>query len=280
MHRMLAIALGALSLTILSTPLPAQSGGEGAYRIGPRDRISIEVREVPRLNTDQQVSGTGTVRLPEVGEVEVAGRTPGALAAELEAMLEEQYLERATVRVEVLEVLSRSVSIIGAVNRPGEVGLPGDWSLLEALTAAGGLAENRGEEIHVLRRADNGLSDQISISVEQLVSRADPTLNIPIFPNDIINVEPVETVKIYMLGEVAGRGVLEFQSTERITLLVAIARAGGLGDRASPKILIKRRRDDGSLEQIHANYKRILAGKEPDVTLEDGDLLVVKESFF
>ena len=62
-------------------------------------------------------------------------------------------------------------------------------------------------------------------------------------------------------------------------MLAAIAHAGGLTDRASSKILIKRAGDAGTGD-VTVDYKKIVAGKEPDVQLRQGDVILVKESFF
>jgi len=65
-----------------------------------------------------------------------------------------------------------------------------------------------------------------------------------------------------------------------------IATAGGyarvqlLTDRAASEILIKRKEPDGRTSEIRANFKRVLAGKDPDPELQDGDVIVVKEAFF
>lgn len=250
------------------------------YRIGPRDLIQVEVFELPELNVQRRVSSQGTVRLPVLGDFEVAGKTEAEAASALETSLEASYVERASVSIQVLEIRARSFTVIGAARQPGEYGLPGERSLLEAITAAGGLADNHGSSIHVLRRASNGLSDQLTIDIDDLLVRADPRVNIPILPNDLINVEKQASIHVYLLGEVSTPGEQSFDTTERATLLYAIARAGGLADRASPKIVIQRRGEGDEVEQIHANYKQIVAGKAPDVELEDGDVLIVKESFF
>jgi polysaccharide export outer membrane protein len=190
-------------------------------------------------------------------------------------------MQKASVDVQVLEFRSRPISVIGAVKQPGNLGFSGRWSLLEALTAAGGLAENHGNVIHVLRRSDNGLSDQVSIDLDDLMLRADPRVNIPIFANDLINVPGTIEVIVYCLGEVENPGALAFKSNERITLLAAIAHAGGLTDRAGGRIQIKRAgRTEGGAQEIVADYKKILAGKEPDVELRQGDVIFIKESFF
>ena len=85
---------------------------------------------------------------------------------------------------------------------------------------------------------------------------------------------------IEVFGEVAHPGAVAFQSTERITLLTAIARAGGLTDRASRKIQIKRRDRTGRDLELEVDFKRIVAGKDSDFQLQSGDVVIVKESFF
>ena len=73
---------------------------------------------------------------------------------------------------------------------------------------------------------------------------------------------------------------LAIELNGRIGLLTAIARAGGLSETASPKIRILRATQGEKREEIKADYRRILSGRDRDVDLVDGDLVVVKESFF
>ena len=63
-------ALSSLHDRVSAAATPGQSG----YLIGPRDVISIEVFKVPDLNRSVQVSETGTINLPLVGEVQASGR--------------------------------------------------------------------------------------------------------------------------------------------------------------------------------------------------------------
>jgi polysaccharide export outer membrane protein len=264
-----------LSSLLTSALLPAQSiTVSPTYRIGPKDLLDIQVLEDSSLGGQARVRENGTIDLPHVGAVPVAGSTATQAARVIQEALE-RYLQRASVRVEVLEFRSRPISILGAVHRPGNLPFSGRWTLLEALTEAGGLTENRGDTIYVLRRAENGLSDQLAIDIEDLYLRADPTVNIPVFANDLINIPPAVNVTVFCTGEVRNSGAQVFKSTDEITLVTAIARAGGLNERASNKIMVKRRDREFLL-----NYKRILEGTEPDFVLEEGDVVIVKESFF
>lgn len=253
---------------------------ESGYRIGPRDRVAVKVFEVPELNVDRRVSEEGTISLPLLGEFAVGGSTAVEAAARLERLLEERYVQRASVSMEVLEYRSSPITVIGAVQRPGPLEVAGRVSLLEALTAAGGLSGAQGRIIHVLRRAPSGLSDQLAIDVDELLVKGEPRVNIPLSPGDLINVPATVEVTVFCLGEVQSPGAVTFRSTERITLLAAIARAGGLSDRAAKRILVKRRTDSGVEQEIEADYRAILAGKVADLELRDGDVLYVRESFF
>jgi protein involved in polysaccharide export with SLBB domain len=75
-------------------------------------------------------------------------------------------------------------------------------------------------------------------------------------------------------------GAVTFKSTERLSLLSTIARAGGLTERASHKIQIKREGSGGIVNEIEVDYKAVLSGRTPDPGLQEGDVVVVKESFF
>lgn len=265
--------LGAVVLLLSGLPALAQ---EGAYRLGPKDLVEIRVFEVPELNVERRVSENGTISLPLIGEVPASGLTDLELRDRLKDLLESKYVQKASVEVQLREYRSRPITIMGAVKTPGPLAFSGRWTLLEALAAAGGLTDGHGSTIYVLRRAANGLTDQLAIPVDDLLVRADPRANIPIFANDLVNVPAVVNVTIYCLGEVAHPGPVVFTSNERITVLSTVARAGGLTDRASKTIMVKRAQGD----ELRIDFKRILAGKDPDLPLQEGDVLVVKESFF
>jgi polysaccharide export outer membrane protein len=264
--------------------IPAAGGSAASpgYRVGPRDLLEIRVFEMPDLNVQPQhrVSEDGTISLPPLDDIPVAGLTEAEVAQKIKGMLEAKYAQRATVEVTVQEFRSRPISILGAVKNPGSLPFSGRWTLVEALTAVGGVDENHGSVLYVLRRADNGLSDQVAISLDDLLVRADPRVNIPLLANDLINVPAAVQITVYCLGAVTRPGAVDFKSTERITLLAAIARAGGLTDRASKAIRVKRAEAAAGTPEVEADYKRILAGKDPDIELRQGDVVIVKESFF
>jgi len=269
-----------VGLMLAMSPAVAQVAPVGGYRIGPKDLLEIRVFEVPELNIERRVSEEGSVNLPLIGDVPVQGLTSSELADRLKALLEARYVQRASVAVQVREFRSRPIAMMGAVRQPGNLAFSGRWTLLEALGAVGGLTDQHGGTIFIMRRAENGLSDQVAIDVDDLMLRALPEANIPIFSGDIIHIPSRVQVTVHCIGQVARPGAQTFASNQRITLLTAIAQAGGLTNRASRTVQIQRRDRDGRDEILELDYRRILSGRDPDPELKNGDVIVVRESFF
>lgn len=261
-------------------PVTRAQDRTGDYRIGSKDLLEIRVLEIPELNVERRVADSGTIDLPLLGQINIAGQTASEAQQQLEDLLRSKYVNRANVSVVVKEFANKPVSIVGAVVRPGSLSISGRWFLLQAISAVGGLDASAGRKIFVLRRADNGLSDVLEIQRDDLLQGGLTTWNIPIFAGDVVNIPARSVVKVYCLGEVKQPGALEFDSDDRITLLSVIAKAGGLTDRASKTILIKRKGPDGKDTESRVNYKAVIAGKEPDPALNANDVVVVSESFF
>jgi len=275
--KILSLAAAALSCAALAG---AQNEVPG-YRVGPKDLIDIKVFEVPELNVERRITDDGTLDLPLIGPVPVSNLTLDEVRQKLVQVLEVKYVRHASVSVIIKEFQNQPISIIGAVAKPGPLSSSGRWTLLQGISEAGGLTAGAGSRIYVLRHADNGLSDQIEINTAGLMTRSDPRWNIPIYPNDVINIPPQVVVRVFVIGEVKNPGAVEMSSDDRITLLSVIAKAGGLTDRASHgEVRIKRRGRDGKDHEIAVPYRRILAGKDADPDLQPNDVVIVKESFF
>ena len=269
-----------LALLVLPVGAAAQEPPSGDYAVGPRDLIEVKVVELPELNVDRRVSDSGTLDLPLLGPVPVGGMTAEEIRSKVESLVIEKYVNRASVSVVIKEFANKPVSVLGAVLRPGSLAISGRWTLMSAITAAGGLTDRAGSRILVLRRAENGLSDTLEIRTEDLFRNATELWNIPIQPNDVINVIPRTNVTVFCLGMVTQPGAHQFDSEDRLTLLSVIAKAGGLNDRASSTIRVKRRGADGKDVETVLDFKRIVSGKDPDFVIQPNDVVVVKESFF
>lgn len=277
---LLVLCTSPVSAQTATAPPPLAPESAGDYPVGPMDLLDIRVFEIPELNVERRVSDAGTIELPLLGEFPVTGLTAGQIRDQLQSMLTVKYLNRANVSVIVKEYANKPVSIVGAVQKTGSLNISGRWSLLQALSAAGGLTDNAGKTIYVLRRSENGLSDTLQVNVDELYRGDSSRWNIPLIPGDLVNVPPRRTVKVFCLGEVKSPGALEFDGEDRISVLSAIAKAGGLTEKASSKIRIKRRTVDGKDSEIVVNFNRLVSGKDRDPILKPDDVIIVKESFF
>ena len=84
-------------------------GKDPAYRIGPRDLLSVHVDEVKKLNGDRRVSEGGVINLPLLGDVPVVGKTTIEVMQIIKKLLEDRYVQRASVDVQVTEFRSRPI---------------------------------------------------------------------------------------------------------------------------------------------------------------------------
>jgi polysaccharide export outer membrane protein len=246
--------------------------------IGPRDVIEVKVFQDSTLNTKTTVTDDGRIAMPVIGKVDVSGLTPGEVETRIKGLLE-KYLNKPDVSVTVIEAGSKPISVIGAVSRPGRIGITGNINLIQAITQAGGLATGYGRTLYVLRTAANGLTEQIAIDIDDLMVNGNPDLNLPLRANDVINVPIDGSISIYILGEVMHPGNVQFRRSQTPTLLQALAAAGGPTDRASKAVILKRV-VGGSEKTFHYNFKKIIDGRQNDIVLLDGDRLVFSESFF
>lgn len=249
-----------------------------SYTIGPGDLLTISVFEVPELNITVRVSEDGTITLPLLGNIKVEGLTRFELERRLAGLLEKSYLKNAQVTIFIKEYQSKKVSIIGAVKNPGNYELIGKQTLLQILSLAGGLTEEATDRIIVIRQYADGKSKSLMIDLEELMIKGNPKLNIPISSGDIINV-PVERFSdIYVFGQVTKPGHIKMKRNSQMTLLRAIAQAGGFTDRARKSAVIIKRIVNNKEVKIKVNTKKILRGKKPDIILEPNDVVFVPES--
>ncbi|HWS71391.1 MAG TPA: SLBB domain-containing protein, partial [Thermoanaerobaculia bacterium] len=114
---------------------------------------------------------------------------------------------------------------------------------------------------------------------EDLMVNGNPDLNLPLAPNDVINVPADTPIVVYILGEVMRPGPVQFRRSQTPTLLQALASAGGPTDRAAKTVNIKRL-VNGKDTRISVNFRSIANGDKADVALQDNDTVVVRESVF
>jgi len=251
------------------------------YVIGGEDLLEINVFEQPDLDRTVRVSGDGTISVPLLGVIPVSGLTVKETEARLRDLLSAKYLTDPQVTVFVKEAKSKKISVVGAVSKPGTVEMLGQRSLLEAISEAGGLTQQAGKDLYVLRSDRSGATSRIDIDLDDLMIKGNPELNIPILPGDVINIPIDRILHVYVDGAVRKPGEVEYKNSRPLNLLQAIAAAGGLSERASQKgIVLIRNRADGAQEMYKVDLKAVRKGKQANMVLVNGDSIYVPETFF
>lgn len=88
-------------------------------------------------------------------------------------------------------------------------------------------------------------------------------------------VDEVHSYKVSVLGEVNSPGRFEFQS--HVTVLDALARAGGLTEFASESRILLLRPDGNSTKRIHFDYNGVMKsnGRDSRLFVRPGDMILV-----
>ncbi len=280
------LAASGLAQTLPPGQTPAQTQAARdqfvrAYRIGPGDLLEISVFEVAELSQTVRVSEDGSITLPLIGRVMVEGLTQEGVVQKLTELLQAKYVKNPQVTIFIKEYKNQQVSVLGAVTTPGNYELVGRRNLLQIISMAGGLTETAGNEVLILREGPDGGASSITIDLKDLFVNRNQELNVPIEPNDIINVPVDREIRVFVMGRVNQPGPITAKLSEGITLLRAIAGAGGLAEGAkSTAITIQRKDKTGKETRFKVNLKDIMKGKKMDMRLQEGDTVIVPESFW
>jgi polysaccharide export outer membrane protein len=159
-------------LILFSPHLFPQERDTQDYRIGPKDLLDISVFGLDDLSKTVRVSEEGKITFSPLGGVEVKGLTKVELEKKLSQLLEEKYLQNPQVTVFIREYQSKRVSVLGAISNPGPYELLGRQTLLQIISQAGGITNEAGKEIIIIRQHEDGASTSLKISIDDLILKS------------------------------------------------------------------------------------------------------------
>lgn len=274
----------------------ARQDSDDRYRIGPGDRMDINVFDVPELDVAVRVEQSGEISLPLIGDVRAAGLTEQELVIALNQQLNQFVIDPQT-SVFVSEYGSKKISIVGAVHQPGSFALKkGGTTLQELVGEAGGVKEKADNFVQFLPAEFTRMSEvdapdgrarfsfasgidtaSSQSSIKLPLARILGTdgrlpLNIPLLPGDMLLIPAAGTVQVD--GEVKEVGA--FDISRNLTLLGAIAAAGGITYGANIHE-IELIREIGEGQKLHyvVDMTRLVSGDEDDLLLQSGDIVRV-----
>ena len=261
-----------------------QTSPDDRYRIGFQDVLSIEVFRHPELNGTRIVNPNGTIDLYRLDKPIVAAcKTERELALDIQAAYKVSYLVNPLVTVRVVEQRSQTLSVIGAVEKPGPYQVGRQLSLLQLLALAGGPNKEAGTRLYVVRGGSTSACRQnegdepatdalVAFKISDLYQGKK---NLKMLPGDVVTV--LKSDIIYVYGNVTKPGAIEVR--EPITLTQAIASGEGLAPAADKKEvrILRQKPDSLEREEIIVNLSAIEKGKEKDPYLEPNDIVAVSK---
>jgi polysaccharide biosynthesis/export protein len=291
-----------------ATQGPVPQGGD--LVLGPGDVLQLQVADEPDLDGKYLVSDSGDLAIPMVSKPVHAGgltttQVSQAIAKELKSA---EILQHPVVSVFVEQYNSHTVTVVGAVVRPGLYPVETHTTVLQAISEAGGLLPSAGNMVTVAKggsqaattikaeasrtqRPGAGIQnasletgpasgrDVVHLDFGNLVSGKDPSVNIEVRAGDVVSVGTAPVV--YIVGAVIKPGAFAVQSDDsKITVLQALALVQGMTPVASAghAVIVRNSGDLKDRKEIPIDINKLKTGKQPDQYLLANDILFIPES--
>jgi polysaccharide export outer membrane protein len=257
--------------------VPPEHEPEFSVGLVPGDTVEVFFLDFPEAAQQHlTVSSNGTLFVPYAGQVKVLGMTPDeAQQAIIDALKEKQIVNSPQVSLNVVAARNLSVLVMGQVALPHPVPLTAPAPLSLILDQTGGFTANASYRILIVHKDG---TPPTSIDMDRTMSNL-RGLNEIVKPGDIVSVAQAGT--FYALGELNHPGVFPLTGTQHMTLLHALAIAGGPGVNAAlSRARILRATKDGSREEIEVDLAKLEKGKVVDPLIEPDDILYVPKNSF
>jgi polysaccharide export outer membrane protein len=267
----LAVSAHPAAPTAQDQSSPSKTEPKASLKLGPGDLLHVSVYEMPELEQRIRVSDQGTATFSLIGELNVAGMTADELRGEITTRLHDgEFVKRPNVTVLVEEYTTQGVAVVGEVAKPGIVPIYSGRSVLDILSAAGGLKDTASTEILIRRHGQTGDPERVQLGRDRQ-SLSGPMVEVN--PGDQV-VVPLAGI-VYMLGDLNRPGGYVMSENGKISLLQALAMAGGATQTASENHTRLIRPTPSGYEEKVIALKDIMTGKQKDIELQPRDVVYV-----
>lgn len=244
------------------------------YRLGPGDELDIAVFGDSDLTRTVTVRADGMISLPLVGEIMVVSLTPHEVGERItKALL--VYLKSPKVTVTLSRARPLKIYLVGEVQRAGSFEMKPGWTVVEAISEAGGLTEKANLRKAVLiRRKTNEI---IPLDLDRLILKGDQTANYPLEDGDVIQVPEFQN-RVLVVGLVQNPGAFDLKEGARV--LDAILAAGGPQTKAWLESVQVIRQTTGQPAVTTVNIEKVLkAGDQSqNILVHHTDIVMVPQT--
>jgi len=186
-HDWLWLALVLVVVLLLAGALSAPAQTRDNYKISPDDMLEVRVFQEEDLNTTAKVNADGSIALPLVGSVKVAGRSVDGAIQAIQSAYKDGYLVNPQVTIVISEYSERTFTVLGQVANPGSYTFSGGQSmtLLEAIGKAGGFTRIANPGRIDIKRSIKGQQSAIRVDAKRNAREGGTVV---IMPGDVITV--------------------------------------------------------------------------------------------
>lgn len=259
------------------------------YRITRGDQMEISIPFEPDSKQYINVRPDGTLGYLYGVEVKAAGLTYPELKTKIEKQLEKYYF-KPKIDINGKTFSGSQVFIMGPIKAPGGHIIQNNTTLLDLLSIAGVLSQLPSANLLSYRNSQtNDVVDLtnsymmrdgkiLPIDFEKLLLKREMKYNIYVRANDFLFFPSSYLTDIsksvYVIGAVATPRT--YQYTTQTTFMSAVAAAGGVDKYRADRnhVAIIRKSAD---KIINVNYNKVINGEEPDIALEDKDIIFIPE---
>ena len=246
------------------------TGSDSKVRIGAGDLLELSIFDVPELAQVVRVNDSGDAAFSLIGQLHVAGLTADEARSLIASKFKDgNYVLNPQVALLIREYNSQGVSVVGEVKKPGVYGVLGGQSLLDVIAAAGGATPLAGPDATVKRNSD-GSTITVHLTRNAEASFAS---DVRLFPGDKVIIPRAGLV--YVLGDVARPGGFIMENDGKLTLLEALAMAGGNNRTASLSHAKLIRKSPTGYTGVPFCLKKIIQGEEGAPQLQAEDILYI-----
>jgi polysaccharide export outer membrane protein len=237
--------------------------------LGVGDVVKISVYQNPDLSVEARVSELGQINFPLIGAVTIGGLSVSQAQALIEKRLRDGgFVLKPQVTIQTVQIRSSQVSILGQVAKPGRFPIEIVGSRVsEMIAAAGGVVPGGADVVTLVGNRDSK-PVKLDIDLPLILQQGRADLDVPVENGDIIYVDRAPT--FYMYGEVQRPGQLRVE--RGMTLMQALAQAGGLTARGTTRGIKVHRKDASGVVQVIE-----IKMNDP---VERDDVIYVRESLF
>ena len=188
------------------------------YVVDVGDVLSVQTFGTVKINKKIPISRDGTINIPNIGTVLVAGLPYAEAIKTIQAFVLQKFLGL-DVFINLESVRDMSVLVIGTANKPGIYTLPGGSNILSLLHAAGGINEG-GSYRSIIHKRDNRIIQEIDLY--DVLINGNLLFKSPLRSGDSVIINPSRRL-VSISGGINTPATYELKDNENLKDLVNLA---------------------------------------------------------